>query len=166
MAVLLGVAGLLLASFLVQLAVWRVAFPRSQTRALLVIFAIVPVAAAVLAFAGNHALRVSPPDATRFLLAYIGFALAYAVLYSAIEHRSPALSIISQVAEAGAEGCSTADLQARFAEDDPIADRVRIMLQGAWLCSSDDLITLTPQGKAYAMIFEYAAGIVGLAKGG
>ncbi len=166
MSVLAVVAGMLLASFLVQLALWRIAFPHSQTRALLLIFIIVPVCITGLAFAVDHALRVSAADATRFVLAYVPFALAYAVIYSAIEHRSPALAVISQVAAAGAEGCTTADLEAGFAADDPIADRIRIMVDGAWLSSSDGVITLTPQGKAYAMLFEHAAGFVGLAKGG
>jgi len=166
MFVLFGVAGLLLASFLVQLAVWRIAFPRSQTRALLVIFTIVPLCAAGLAVAGIHAFSMSPADATRLILAYVAFTLSYAVIYSAIEHQSPALSIITQVAEAEPEGCRTADLEARFAEDNPITDRIGIMVRGAWLSSSHDVITLTPAGETYAKIFEYAAGFVGIADGG
>jgi len=118
MTVFLAGAGLLLASFLVQLLIWRVALPRSQTVALLLIFAVVPPCVLATAALSGHALWLPAPETARLVLAYVAFTLAYVVLYSAIEHQSPTLAIISQVAKDGSRGAlppiSTPTLRAKI----------------------------------------------------
>ena len=92
------------------------------------------------------------------VLAYVAFTLAYVVLYSAIEHQSPTLAIISQVAKDGSRGCASADLYAHFAREDPMSNRIEAMELGGYVQLDEDV--------RYAQLFEYAGGLFGLAKGG
>jgi hypothetical protein len=161
-------AGILLlaVSFLVQLVVWRVALPRRQTHALLVLFGSAPVLVVGIAWATGHAPGFSAAQAFRVVLFYVSYALAYMVIYSAIENESPTLAIISHVAKAGAEGCDDADLSDRFGRGAAMTGRFALMESSGWVRSDGDRVRLSGEGRKYARFFDAAARIFGITKGG
>ncbi len=166
MAALLTAFSFLVLSFLVQLVVWRVALPRRHTPALVLIFAITPVVATIAAWATGHALQFSAAEAVRLALFYISFALAYIGIYSAIEMESASLAIIVYVAGAGNAGCDDAELSARFGQGSTIAGRFAVIERGGWVRSEGDTITLSPEGRFWAIVFESASRLFGLSQGG
>ena len=165
MTVLLIGAGLLVASFLVQLVLWRSALPGSQTRALLVIFTLVPVCAAAAGFAAQRLPLLSAPELVRLALLYVSCMLAYIVLYSAIEMESPTLAIVSHLARHGTTGSSNAELFARFGSDDTLRSRIAAIEHGGWIHRDGERLVLTPSGRFYAGLFERGSSIVGLGFG-
>jgi hypothetical protein len=166
MAVLAIGASLLTASLLVQIGVWRIALPRSQTLGLLCVFALTPACIGALAVATGHVPSLSSADVVRLILGYTSFALAYAVLYSAIEHQSPTLAIVSHVAAAGADGCTTPELFAAFEREGAMTNRIVAIERGGLVRVDRETIVLTAQGRMYAEFFERAAAVFGLAPGG
>ena len=167
-SVLLFGLGLLMLSFLVQLVVWHVALPKRQTPELIVIFALVPLVVLGSAWASGHLPSLSASDVASLVLLYVACSLAYFVLYSAIEMESPALAIVSYLARAGAAGRTGSDVFDRFGRDDAMRSRVALMEQGGWVYREADLLSLSPQGRFYAKLFDCASTIVGLGltKGG
>jgi hypothetical protein len=157
-------AGVLLlgSSFLVHLVWWRVSLPKRQTRTLLLIFTVVPVVVA-LSLSGLH---LSAAQATLVALFDASCALTYIALYSAIEHQSPTLAIVSRLAAAGDAGCSGDDLQQSFGQELPMANRLALMEQSSWLRADGASLVLTDEGRFFARLFESAANVFGLAKGG
>jgi len=166
MLVLLDGLGLLACSFLVQLVLFRVRLPSRHTPALLLVYTLVPLIVTAAAW-GVHVLpALSPPEVVRVGLFYISFSLAYIVVHSALEMQSPTLAIVSCVAKAGPNGCSDEILSARFGRGVELAQRLALMEQGGWIQSAGDVVTLSPQGRSYAMLFEHAGRAFGLAMGG
>jgi hypothetical protein len=167
MAVLATGAGLLVLAFLVQLAIWRLALPKSQTRALLVLFTCIPPVVFGVAWGLHHPIVLSLPEFAGVGLFYVSCALAYIVLYSAIEMQSPTLAIVTYLA-AGSAGITDEALFARFGRDDTLRSRILAIEQGGWIQRNGDTITLTPSGRFYAGLFDRGSTIVGLGliKGG
>jgi hypothetical protein len=168
MTVLVAGVGLLVVSFLVQLLIWRVALPPRQTRALLILFTVAPIAVAALAWAAQRPLVSSPLELVRLALFYISCTLAYIVLYSAIEAQSPTLAIVSHLAAAGSAGSTDDDMYAHFGSDDTMRNRISAIEEGGWIARDGEAIILTPAGLFYARLFDRGSIIVGLGltKGG
>jgi hypothetical protein len=168
MPVLLCGVGLLLLAFLAQVAIWRLSLPKSQTRALLVLFALIPPFVFGIAWATQHPIVLSAAELARVGVLYVSCALAYIVLYSAIEMQSPTLAIVSHLAAGGSAGSTDDDLFARFGRDDTLRSRILAIEQGGWVCRTGDVIMLTPSGRFYAGLFDRGSTIVGLGltKGG
>jgi hypothetical protein len=160
-------SGLLLgSSLLVHLVWWRISLPKRQTRALLVIFALVPVIVAVISGALLPSVHLSGAQATLVGLCDASCALTYIALYSAIEQQSPTLAIVSRLAAAGEAGCSEDELRLSFGQELPMANRLALMEQSAWLHADGDSLVLTDEGRFFARLFDRAANVFGLAKGG
>jgi hypothetical protein len=105
-------------------------------------------------------------DAVRILLFYVSCALVYVVLYSAIESRSPSLAIVSYVASCGSAGCAEADLADHITDDEGISARIAAMKATQMIVVSDEQCTLTPAGRRWAELFEFASVIFRLPLGG
>jgi hypothetical protein len=148
MTVLLSASGLFLLAFVIHLAWWRLRTPRRQTAALLQVF--------LVTAAGGFALIASVSDLSlpRLLLAILLFgslAVAYIILFTALEADSPTLTLIGLIARAGSHGIRRDDLllaverhaYVRLRLDQMIADGmaietaggVRLARQGLWLSS-------------------------------
>jgi hypothetical protein len=166
MAVLLTGVALFALSFLGQIALKHVWFPTKRTQGLLILYALVPLAAIVVAALTGQAMRFSAPEAVRLALLYVSVSLAYIALYSAVENQSPTLAIITNLANAGAPGRTEAELSQRFARDFAITGRFAVLEHGGWVRCEGDVIRLTPQGRFYAELFERASRVFGLIKGG
>ena len=165
MAVLLTGAGLLAFSFLVQLVVWRLFRPQRQLRALLILYAIMPLLVCAAAWTAGQPFTFSAAGVARVVLFYVSISLAYFVAHCAIDSGSPTLDIICYVAEAGPAGCSDAELSANFG---PLvmANRFALVEHGGMMQADQDVFRLTPAGRFYARLFDDASRIFGLPRGG
>ena len=156
---------LLLLAFFVHIVAWRVRLPRRSIRALLCIFAATPLVVVPIYFA-IAPVFADASDAVRILLFYVSCALVYIVLYSAIESTSPSLAIVSYVVSCGSAGCAEADLADRVTDDEGIGARVAAMKAARMIAVSDGQCALTPTGRRWAELFEFASAIFRLPLGG
>lgn len=163
---LAGLVLLLLASFM-HIIMWRVRPPRRSIRALLCIFAATPlVAIPIYSLISPLAAFANASEAVRILLFYVSCSLVYVVLYSAIESTSPSLAIVSYVASCGGAGCADADLADHITDDEGISARIAAMKAGQMIVVSDGQCTLTPAGRRWAGLFEFASTVFRLPLGG
>src|SRR5579862_3987265 len=96
--------GLFLVAFLVHWLIWRIRIPHRQTAALLAIFfGFLPIGLAAM-----QALfrAMDWPDFNGWELLHISIfhtalSLAYIVVYSALEERSPSMTVLLHLAAAG-----------------------------------------------------------------
>lgn len=166
MTVLIAGLGLLASAFVAHLALWRLRTPQHQTRALLLVFSIVPMLALMTVLVTGISLPFPPPEIVSLALLYISCALGYVVLHSAIETESPTLAIVSYVAMSGDFGRSELELAERFARGTELISRLSSMESSGWVRREDDDYFLTPRGRCFARLFEYAAHLFGLPAGG
>jgi|GEM_PF-1374743 len=160
---------LLMLPFIVHVIAWRIHPPKRSIRALLRIFAATPLVAAAIYFAIKPLpilTDASLADTVRILLFYGSCSLVYVVLYSAIEGQSPSLAIVSHVASCGSAGCGETDFADHIIDDESIGARIAAMTAAKMIVVSDGKCTLTPAGRRWAALFEFAGGIFRLPLGG
>jgi hypothetical protein len=158
---------LLLLAFFVHIIMWRVRPPRRSIRVLLCIFAATPlVAILIYSLIAPLAAFADASEAVRILLFYVSCSLVYVVLYSAIESRSPSLAIVSYVASCGSAGCAEADLADHITDDEGISARIAAMKAIQMIVVSAEQCTLTPAGRRWAGLFEFASTVFRLPLGG
>ena len=163
---LAGLALLLLAFFL-HVIVWRVCPPRRSIYSLLCIFAATPLVVVPIYFAIEPAPALTgASDAVRILLFYVSCSLVYVVLYSAIESKSPSLAIVSYAASCGSAGCAEADFADHAVDDEGISMRIAAMTAAQMIVVSAGQCRLTPAGRRWAELFEFASTVFRLPLGG
>jgi len=167
MLVFFAAAGLLALSFAVHVIVWRVRLPRRQIETMLVIFALVPLAALLVA----HGLRVPTPRvfspaALRFALLYVSCALVYICVYSAIEIPSPTLTIMSYLAGCRPAGATERQIADRLSRTDDLSTRLGAMRSGNLIAREGSRYRLTAKGRRIGRLFEFASVVFGLPLGG
>jgi len=159
--------GLSTAAFLAHWLLWRVRIPARQTLALLVIFSATLVIG----------LCSSPwwPPAWRFTsgwevlhvaIFHVAAMLAYVVAYSALEERSPSMTILSRVADAGSRGQSREELQAMLVNVSPVEIRLAAMVRDGMVRDDAGTIVLTNKGWAWANTFTAWRRLLGFRLGG
>ena len=158
---------LLLLAFFVHIVAWRLRPPRRSIRALLCIFAATPLVVVPIYFAVEPSPAfIDASGAVRILLFYVSCALVYVVLYSAIESKSPSLAIVSYVASCGSAGCAEADFADHVVDDEGVSTRIAAMQAAQMIVVGDGQCTLTPAGRRWAELFEFASHIFRLPLGG
>lgn len=110
--------GLFLAAFLLHWIIWRITIPRRQSAALLVILlGTLPVGLAAVTYV--PALRplgpLSPWQCLHVAIFHVTMSLGYVVAYSALEERSPSMTLLTFVADAGTQGRTLHELKAVLA---------------------------------------------------
>jgi len=125
-------AGALFIAWIVHLAIWRWRLPKAQLKALLVIFALVWVVAALsilagVAGAGSFAAG-SLVGFLYFCLFYWSGALCYVITYSAMEGDSPTLSLTRHLHASGAEGVSHEEIEEFFRQRPFVGARVKALV--------------------------------------
>ncbi len=118
--------------FLVHLVWWRVALPRRQRPALMVLFLVggvvlAPASAFLCAKAGLEPL--SWIQWLNVVLALVAFTLAYVVTYSALEADSPTLSLVRHIASSGAEGVREEELRIFMASRPFVGARLTALVE-------------------------------------
>ena len=79
--------------------------------------------------------------------------LAYVVAYSALEERSPSMTILSRVADAGSLGHSREELQAMLVNVSPVEIRLSAMVRDGMVREDGGTVVLTAKGWAWANTF-------------
>jgi hypothetical protein len=100
------------------------------------------------------------------MLFYVSCSLVYVCLYSAIEAQSPSLAIVSYVAGCGSAGCSEADIANHIIDGESVSARIDSIKAARMIVVGDGRCALTPGGRLWAEIFEFAGNIFCLPLGG
>jgi len=103
-------------------------------------------------------------EIVRLGIFYVSCALAYTVLFSAIEEQSPTLAIISYVA--GRSRCTDVDLVDRFGKGRELAQRIELLARSEFVRQEGDRYRLSPAGDRLAKLFDAANRLFGLESGG
>ena len=159
---------LLMLAFVVHVIIWRVHPPKRSIRALLCIFATTPLVAVliVMAIEPSAVIGASLSDALRVLLFYVSCSLVYVCLYSAIEAQSPSIAIVSYVAGCGSAGCSDSDIANHIKDGESVSARIDLMKAAKMIVVGDGRYALTPGGRLWAELFQFAGNIFRLPLGG
>jgi hypothetical protein len=158
--------GLIFAAMVVGLAIqvvwWRV--KDASLTSVLVIFSLAVASALAV---GSIGLDMPTVDIVRVALFCVSMVLSYTIICSALMASSPSLGLMTYLATfPNGSGCSQADLMKYFAAEEGISDRVARMADDGLVCVVDGVCTLTGKGVFYARLFEFAARLFGLPRGG
>lgn len=148
----------LFTGFCLHVLWWQIAMPRNSTLALLNVFAWVLCMA--LIFMNDFAVILP------FALLYLGCALVYIIMYSAIEQQSPTLSIVGLIYSAGHHGCDIQALKQQLKPDAQIKQRLNLIADSGMIMQRQGNWVLTFKGQNWARIFSLAAVVFGLERGG
>lgn len=156
-------------AFLAHWLWWRIRVPKRQTATLLTIFFGVlalglsgvpwlPWLAAWQPEGGWQMLHVG--------IFHTALTLAYVVAYSAIEERSPSMTMLLHVASSDAAGCSREDLYAALGNITPLQSRLDAMVRDQMIEAHDGTYQITRKGIGWSVVFGRWRRLIGLAKGG
>ena len=159
------VATALILALVCQIVWWRMHRPSRQIFSIILLFPLVFLA---VSLAGLHwgVLSVGLADYARLVLLYVSLVLTYAIMFSAIEIPSPALSIISYIADSGQQGRLQGELTRHFAGQDGMMDRLKLMEISGLIRIEKGCCELTAKGLIFAHIFRFGAQLFGLHQGG
>jgi len=142
------------AGFLAHWLLWRVRIPARQTAALLAIFSATLIIGLVSSAWWPPAWRfTSVWEVLHVTMLHIAAMLAYVVAYSALEERSPSMTILSRVADSGSRGQSREELQAMLVNVSPVEIRLSAMVRDGMVRDDAGMIMLTGKGWAWASTF-------------
>jgi hypothetical protein len=155
------------AAFLAHWIVWRVRIPVRQTAWLLVIFSSTLVAAVCSSPWWPATCRFTNGwELLHVAVFHVASMLAYIVAYSAIEERSPSMTILSRVADSGDRGQSPEELHALLVDVSPVEIRLAAMLRDEMIREESGRLVLTAKGRAWANTFATWRGIMRFELGG
>lgn len=97
---------------------------------------------------------------------HTALTLAYVVAYSALEERSPSMTMLLHVASSDATGCSREDLCAALGNLTPLQSRLDAMVRDRMIESHAGTYRITRKGVGWSVVFGTWRRIIGLAKGG
>ena len=133
---------------------WRVRIPARQTAALLAIFSATLLIGLATAPWWPVAWRfTSAWEVLHIAIFHVAAMLAYVVAYSALEERSPSMTILSRVADSGSRGKSREELQAMLVNVSPVEIRLAAMVRDGMVRDAAGMIVLTGKGWAWANTF-------------
>lgn len=170
MSVFFTIAILLSAVFAVHLVWWRIALPRRQRAALLLLFIIgstmlAPLAALFLRTAGFASL--SWVQWLNVALAVLAFTLAYIITYSALEADSPTLSLVRYVAAAGSRGIDGRELQDFMGQRPFVAARLSALIDEGMLVEQGGRYLLADHPYTlFKLVLFYRHTVLGLVERG
>lgn len=160
--------GVFATAFIGHLALWRIALPTRQTAALLGVFfgALVAWLLTSHLLPGRWFTACDRWQAVHVAVFHTACALAYVVAYSAIEHRSPSMTLLVAVADAGDAGCSRDDLRGLLAGASPVEVRLDAMVQDGMVTVDGDGYALAAKGRAWAAVLSNWRRLLGMPRGG
>jgi hypothetical protein len=155
-------------AFLVHLVWWRTSLPRRQTATLLVVFLTMLFAwLAVSHFLpGRWFTAADRWQAIHVAVFHTACTLAYVVAYSALEHRSPSMTLLIAVDNAGDAGCLPDELRDLLNEFNPVNVRLDAMVQDCMIIRDGDGYRLTAKGRAWAAVLSNWRQLLGMPRGG
>ncbi len=171
MRVLLTAVALTTTAFVAHWIWWRIRIPRRQTATILATFTIV----LVIGLGISAGPTVITPltwrlgsfwEALHVAGFHVAAMLAYVVAYSAIEERSPSMTILSRVATSGPEGVGRREIESLLKNVSPVEIRIAAMVRDGMVRNDEGHLALTAKGRAWAGIFSWWRTFLGFAKGG
>lgn len=133
---------------------WRVRIPARQTAALLTIFSTILVIGLVSSTWWPPAWKFTNLwQLLHVAVFHVAAMLAYVVAYSAIEERSPSMTILSRVADSGSRGESRDELHSLLVNVSPVEIRLAAMVRDGMVSDDAGMIVLTKKGWAWANTF-------------
>ena len=93
-------------------------------------------------------------------------ALAYIVAYSALEHRSPSMTLLVAVADSHGAGCTPEELRGLLAGANPVEVRLDAMVKEGMIARDGDGYRLAPKGRAWATVLSSWRRLLGMPQGG
>jgi len=168
MATAILAGGVFTAAFLVHLAWWRVRLPRRQTAMLLVVFfgTLIAWLAVSHFLPGRWFTAADRWQAIHVAIFHTACALAYIVAYSALEHRSPSMTLLVAVADSGGVGCTPEELRGLLAGASPVEVRLAAMLNEGMISPDGDGYRLAAKGRAWAAVLSGWRRLLGMPRGG
>ncbi|MFM7242899.1 MAG: hypothetical protein ACKO40_01820 [Planctomycetaceae bacterium] len=168
MATAILAVGVFTSAFLLHLAWWRIALPRRQTAMLLVVFFGVLVAWLALShfLPGRWFTAADRWQAIHVAIFHTACALAYIVAYSALEHRSPSMTLLVAVADSGNAGCTHDELRGLLAGASPVEVRLAAMVHEGMITQDGDGYRLAPKGRVWAAVLSTWRRLLGMPRGG
>lgn len=160
---------LFFAAFVLHWVLWRIRVPRRQSAVLLaVLLAALPAGLAAVSLI--PALQSLRPQGFWELMQvgtfHISMSLAYVVAYSAIEGRSPSMTLLGFVADARGRGRSRAELEAILRSEDPATARREALVRDGLIAVDGNEYVLTEKGRAWARCFGAFRNLLKMNKGG
>lgn len=161
--------GLFALAFALHWVWWRVKLPRRQSAALLLLFTIV-LAVGLAASQWWPMLAGWGPKGfwpcLQVAMFHIAMTLAYIIAYSALEERSPSMTLLVHVANARGAGRTRDELYAALSGVTPIESRMAAMTRDQMVVVVDKSYRITPKGRAWAATFGTWRRLIRLNKGG
>jgi hypothetical protein len=161
--------GLFCAGFLAHWIVWRIRVPRRQSATILLIMLLaLPVGLATVAIVPAlypYAPRW-PWEVLHLAEFHIAMTLAYIVAYSALEQRSPSMTILSHVARVGTAGRTREELEELLRSNRPVEVRFESLVRDGLMHEVDGSYHLTTKGRRWAWLFLQWRQLLKLEKGG
>lgn len=161
--------GLFALSFALHWIWWRVKLPRRQSAALLLLFTFV-LAVGLAASQWWAPLADYGPRGfwacLQVAIFHIAMTFAYIIAYSALEERSPSMTLLVHVANARGGGRTRDELYAALSGVTPIESRLAAMTRDQMVVVDGRVYRITPKGRAWALTFGTWRRLIRLKKGG
>lgn len=157
------------AAFALHWLVWRVRLPRRQTAVLLGILFGTLFLGLFLASAIPALKPWSPAGSWQMLhvaLFHTSFSLAYVIAYSALEERSPSMTLLLATANAEPHGLSRGEMYALLSRLSPLDSRLKAMVRDRMIEFDGVGYRITGKGAAWAYVLGTWRRLAGLPKGG
>jgi hypothetical protein len=160
--------GVFSAAFLLHLAWWRIRLPRRQTAVLLaVFFGMLVVWLTASHFMPGHWFTAADRwQAIHVAVFHTACTLAYIVAYSALEHRSPSMTLLVAVADSRGVGCTPEELRGLLVGASPVEVRLEAMVKEGMISRDGDCYRLAPKGRAWATVLSNWRRLLGMPQGG
>ncbi len=160
--------GLFLLGLAFQLAIWKIALPKRQSKSLLTIML-------ATLFTGLAAAPCMPesvpapgtlPELAHAALLGLSLIFSWLITYSAIEADSPSLVILLAIDGKGPEGMPENDIYSSANDGILLKPRIKDLLTDRMARLENGKYLLTAKGRAMAALFKAQRTVLGLGKGG
>jgi len=157
-------------AFLAHVLIWRISPPRNSGVALIRTFVgtfVVLTALGLLAAkAGADIMPGGVMEYIHVLVFYVALMCGYIMTYPAIEVKSPSLTIVDMIADAGSDGLPVERLYERLDDDNLLWPRVNDLVGERAVIFDRGFYRLTAKGRFIARVFTVFRGMLGAAKKG
>lgn len=163
MKVLIWGAVFLVITFFLHLLIWRLRLPKNPIKTLLFLFS--SVIGLGIFFLSTYSL-CSFTQYLHIILLFLSVALAYLILYSAIEADSPSLLIVMHIAKAGKAGLPENALKEALGDNLLIEPRLKDLVCARLADFDGKIYKINHNGKFFMLPVRLFRAFLGLKKGG
>lgn len=159
MSLLIAVFTSLAAAFLFHVGLWRVHFPKNETKTLGLIFLIF-LAAALITL--HLQLGFSLISLVHFSLFYLSAAAVYLLTYTGLQAPGPSFTMLLMLEKAGDSGLEMSDFARKITNKDFIDYRLDELINGGSVESKNGRLFVTSKGLKYMTVFTLYKRLLGI----